>query len=168
LEEVDLLAEAVAVEVSEVIEGVSAEALVAVAEEVAAEAMEVIVEALDTSLTATDLQMAHLPDLVALVTLVEVTEVEEAVMGVTEATVVITAAEDPVEPTTSPWAAEIATATVIARVGMAVGMIPVPESVAMKVTTTIHDSAGGTRSVRLLSALCYGLSQGYLPFRLVI
>ena len=155
-------------EVSEVIEEVSAEASVAVAEEVAAEAMEVIVEALDTSQTVTDLQMAHLLDPVALVTLVEATEVEEAVMGVTEATVVTTAAEVLVEQTMSPWAAEIATANVIARVGMVVGMIPVPGSVAMKVTTTTHDSAGGTRSGRLLSALCYGLSKGYLPFRLVI
>lgn len=128
-------------------------------------ALEVIAVALDFSLTDTDLQMAPQPDLAVPAILAEVVieaviVAEEVVTG-TGAIDATLAAKGPVVPTTSPWAAEIDTA--IAMVGMAAETILAQGSVATKATaTTIPDSAAGTKLER------YGLSKGYVPFRLVI
>lgn len=176
-EEIDSAVAVVGAEVSEVIEEAvaSVEGLVEVVEEVVA--MEVTVAVLASNRTATDLPTVPRLDPAVLATLVEATgevvieaeatEMEEdgTVTEVTDVTMAV-AVEDPVERTMSPWVTEIGTVTV-SRVGMVAATMPAPGNVVMKDTTTTHDSAAGIELERRLGALCYGLSKGYLPFRLV-
>lgn len=173
LEVVDSVAEVVAEVLEATVEVASVGDLVAVAVEAveAVGATEAIVVALGINPTATGLQMVHLPvlvvpaTLVAEATVVQAIEAEEAGMEVIAVIDATTAAGDPAERTTSPWVVETDTAIAIARVGMEAETILVQESVVMKATTKTRDNAGGTRLRLLLSALCYGLSKGYVLFR---
>ena len=146
------LAEVVA-EVLEAIEEVevSAEGMVEVAVEAAEEATEAIAVALGINPTATGLLMVHPPVLVVLATLVAEATVVQATAAAVAGTEAIaatdatTAVGDPAARTMSLWVAETGIATAIVRVGMAAEMILAQGSVAMKATTTIHDSAGDTK-----------------------